>query len=114
MGEDPAGHGPPFAAALLSRATRHAGARLTNGLHNDRRFANSETRSTLILRDTDSESTVPGNSLIKIFRKATLLILREPIGIIEATAYTADRFANCRQLGRQREIHTIGALLLLV
>ena len=67
-----------------------------DGPHHDRGIGDAETRAAIFLGDADAEPAGIRQRLVEVGGKAALLVLLQPIGVIEARADlchgVADRF----------------------
>src|SRR6185437_14970781 len=90
-----------------SGGARHAGTRLRYRAHHDRSFKNAEAGAAIFLGDTDAEPTGIRQRPMKIGGVTTLLVLLQPIGVVEARAYLCNRVTDRFLVGSEREIHGI-------
>ena len=64
----------------------HAGAGFRNGPHHDRGFGNAEAGAAIFLGNADAEPAGIGQRLVEVGRETALLVLLQPIGVVEPRA----------------------------
>jgi hypothetical protein len=86
----------------------HAGAGLGDRLHHDRGFSDAEAGTAVSLRHRDTEQAGVGDASVKGVRECRLLVMLEPVGIVEVRAEPFRQLADLNLLGRVGEIHAQG------
>ena len=72
----------------------HAGARFRNRPHHDRGVGDAEPRAAILLGDADAEPAGIRQRAVEVGGIAALLVLLQPVGIVEARADFSDRVAD--------------------
>ena len=76
-----------------------------NRPHHDRGVGDPQARTAILLGDADAEPAGIGQRAVEVGGIAALLVLLQPIGVVETGADLADRVADQFLVGGQCEIH---------
>ena len=87
------------------RSTRHAGARFCNRPHHDRGIQDAEPGAAIGFRNADAEPAGICQRLVEVGGVTALLVLFQPISVVETRADLADGITNRFLVGGEREIH---------
>src|SRR5581483_4649235 len=93
------------------RRPGHAGAGLRDGAHHDRSFDDAEAGAAVFLGNTDAQPAGFRQSLVEVGGETALLVLFEPIGVVEARADFRDVVADRFLTGGERKIHRANPVL---
>ena len=84
---------------------RHAGAALRDRAHHDRGFGDAEPGTAIGLGNADAEPSRIGQRLVEIVREAALVVLPQPIGVVEILTDLGDRVTDGLLLVGEGEVH---------
>jgi hypothetical protein len=95
---------------MHGRRARHAGAGFRDRPHHDRGIGDAKPRAAILFGNADAEPAGIGQRPMEVGGIAPLLVLLQPIGIIEARADLADGIADRFLVGAEGEIHLVSIL----